>query len=90
MSVARDYGYLIQYKGTMFRARCLMDWNGILYQITINDLPVGQYLDDALRFAQAFQFTVCLCCMFIPFFGACRTVLMLCGLEVTRVEECDL
>lgn len=30
---------------------------GILRQMTINDLPVGRDVDEALRLVQAFQFT---------------------------------
>ncbi|KAH8986639.1 2-cysteine peroxiredoxin [Lactarius hatsudake] len=45
MRIARDYGCLIE------------DRSGILRQITMNDLPVGWSVDEALRLVQAFQFT---------------------------------
>jgi len=57
MRVARDYGCLIEDKGITFRASYLIDPNGTLRQITMNDLPVGRSVDEALRLVQAFQFT---------------------------------
>jgi alkyl hydroperoxide reductase subunit AhpC len=58
MSVARDYGCLIEDKGIALRASYLIDPKGVLRQITMNDLPVGRSVDEALRLVQAFQFTV--------------------------------
>ncbi|KAH8986750.1 2-cysteine peroxiredoxin [Lactarius hatsudake] len=57
MRVAREYGCLIEDKGITFRASYLIDPKGILRQITMNDLPVGRSVDEALRLVQAFQFT---------------------------------
>ncbi|KAI0292353.1 peroxiredoxin, partial [Multifurca ochricompacta] len=57
MHVARDYGCLIDDKGITFRGSYLIDPEGILRQITVNDLPVGRSVDEALRIVQAFQFT---------------------------------
>jgi len=57
MRVARDYGCLIEDKGITFRASYLIDPKGVLRQITMNDLPVGRSVDEALRLVQAFQFT---------------------------------
>jgi peroxiredoxin 3 len=34
----------------------LIDPNGILRQITVNDLPVGRSVDETLRLIKAFQF----------------------------------
>ena len=34
----------------------LIDPNGILRQITVNDLPVGRSVDETLRLVKAFQF----------------------------------
>ncbi|KAH8996026.1 thioredoxin-like protein [Lactarius akahatsu] len=70
MRVAREYGCLIEDKGITFRASYLIDPKGILrygslptwgwrqLTITMNDLPVGRSVDEALRLVQAFQFTV--------------------------------
>ena len=60
MGVARDYGCLIEDKGIALRASYLIDPKGVLRQITMNDLPVGRSVDEALRLVQAFQFTVSL------------------------------
>ncbi|KAN0114198.1 Thioredoxin-like fold [Russula decolorans] len=57
MRVARDYGCLIEDKGIALRASYLIDPKGVLRQITMNDLPVGRSVDEALRLVQAFQFT---------------------------------
>lgn len=35
----------------------IIDPNGIVRQITINDLPVGRSVDEVLRLVEAFQFT---------------------------------
>lgn len=66
MQVARDYGCLIEDKGIALRASYLIDPKGVLRQITMNDLPVGRSVDEALRLVQAFQFTV----SFFFFFGS--------------------
>lgn len=45
----------------MFISNCrglfIIDGDGKLRQITINDLPVGRSVDETLRLVQAFQFT---------------------------------
>ena len=40
-----------------FRGMFIIDGKGIIRQITINDLPVGRSVDEALRLVQAFQYT---------------------------------
>jgi peroxiredoxin (alkyl hydroperoxide reductase subunit C) len=71
MNVIRSYGCLIEDKGIALRGSYLIDPKGVLRQITVNDLPVGRSVDEALRLVQAFQFTVshslffffvCVCC----------------------------
>ncbi|XP_058381582.1 peroxiredoxin-2 isoform X2 [Diceros bicornis minor] len=70
-SLSRDYGVLkedegIAYSGSsqlltmnadIFRGLFIIDGKGVLRQITINDLPVGRSVDEALRLVQAFQYT---------------------------------
>jgi alkyl hydroperoxide reductase subunit AhpC len=51
------YGVLKEDEGIAFRGLFIIDFNGILRQITINDLPVGRSVDETLRLVQAFQFT---------------------------------
>ncbi|KAL1934384.1 hypothetical protein VTP01DRAFT_6566 [Rhizomucor pusillus] len=55
--VARDYGVLIEDAGVALRGLFIIDPNGIVRQITINDLPVGRSVDEVLRLVEAFQFT---------------------------------
>lgn len=40
-----------------FRGLFIIDGDGTLRQITINDLPVGRSVDETLRLVQAFQYT---------------------------------
>ena len=40
-----------------FRGLFIIDGNGVLRQITVNDLPVGRDVDETLRLVQAFKFT---------------------------------
>ncbi|EPY51247.1 thioredoxin peroxidase Tpx1 [Schizosaccharomyces cryophilus OY26] len=54
--ISRDYGVLIEDAGVAFRGLFLIDPNGVLRQITINDLPVGRSVDESLRLLDAFQF----------------------------------
>lgn len=39
------------------RGLFVIDGKGVLRQVTINDLPVGRSVDEALRLVQAFQYT---------------------------------
>lgn len=58
-TLSRDYGVLIEDgpdAGVALRGLFLIDPKGVLRQITINDLPVGRNVDEALRLLQAFQF----------------------------------
>lgn len=55
--IARDYEVLDEDSGIPFRGLFIIDGKGILRQITMNDLPVGRSVEEALRLVQAFQFT---------------------------------
>jgi peroxiredoxin 1 len=55
--IARDYGILDEETGVPFRGLFIIDVEGILRQMTINDLPVGRSVDETLRLVQAFKFT---------------------------------
>lgn len=55
-SIARSYGVLVEEAGVALRGQFLIDPKGILRQITINDLPVGRNVDEAMRLLEAFQF----------------------------------
>lgn len=55
-SIARAYGVL-NAAGVSFRGLFIINGDGILRQITVNDMPVGRSVDETLRLIQAFQFT---------------------------------
>ncbi|KAF1948555.1 thioredoxin-like protein [Byssothecium circinans] len=55
--LSKDYGVLIEEEGIALRGLFIIDPNGIIRQITINDLPVGRSVDETLRLIDAFQFT---------------------------------
>ncbi|KAF8916381.1 peroxiredoxin, partial [Mucidula mucida] len=57
MSIARDYGVLLEDEGVALRGLFIIDPKGILRQITVNDLPVGRSVEETLRLVKAFQFT---------------------------------
>jgi peroxiredoxin 3 len=53
--IARDYGVLLP-DGVALRGLFIIDPKGIVRHITINDLPIGRSVDEALRVVQAIQF----------------------------------
>ncbi|UJR36090.1 hypothetical protein I4U23_028825 [Adineta vaga] len=55
--VSKDYGVFLQDVGHALRGLFIIDGQGILRQITMNDLPVGRSVDETLRLLQAFQYT---------------------------------
>ena len=55
--ISRDYGVFLSNLGHTLRGLFIIDPNGILRQITMNDLPVGRSVDETLRLVQAFQYT---------------------------------
>lgn len=54
-SIARKYDVLIE-AGVALRGLFLIDPAGKVRHATVNDLPVGRNVDEALRVVQAFQF----------------------------------
>ncbi|GAU88240.1 hypothetical protein RvY_00979 [Ramazzottius varieornatus] len=55
--VSKDYGVYLEDAGHTLRGLFIIDANGILRQITINDLPVGRSVNETIRLVQAFQHT---------------------------------
>lgn len=55
-SISRQYGVLLEKPGIALRGLFLIDKEGILRHITINDLPLGRNVDEALRVIDALQF----------------------------------
>ena len=61
-TLSKEYGVLIDdatdgEAGVALRGLFIIDGQGILRQITINDLPVGRSVDEVLRLVKAFQYT---------------------------------
>ncbi|XP_041628741.1 peroxiredoxin-1-like [Vulpes lagopus] len=48
-SIAQDYGILKADEGISFRGLFIVDEKNILWQITVNDLPVSCSVDETLR-----------------------------------------
>ena len=55
--ITSEYCILKADEGVAFRGLFIIDRNGILRQITVNDLPVARDVDETLRLVRAFKFT---------------------------------
>jgi len=55
-TISAEYGTLLTSAGIALRGLFIIDPAGVLQQITINNLPVGRSVDEALRLVKAFQF----------------------------------
>jgi len=55
--IAARYGVLVKDKGVALRGLFIINPQGVLEQSTINNLPIGRSVDEALRLLQAIQFT---------------------------------
>jgi alkyl hydroperoxide reductase subunit AhpC len=53
-SIAADYGVLLE-GGIALRGSFIIDKGGVLRHVTINDLPLGRSVDEALRVVDALQ-----------------------------------
>ncbi len=53
--ISTDYGVLLE-AGIALRGLFLIDQKGIIRHITINDLPLGRSVDEALRVLDALQY----------------------------------
>merc|ERR1711970_1047409 len=53
--ISKSYGVLLEDAGISLRGLFIIDPNGTLRQITMNDLPVGRSVDETLRLVQAFH-----------------------------------
>ncbi len=54
--IARKYDVLLEEAGVSLRGLFIIDPQGVIRHATINDLPVGRNVDEAIRVIQAFQF----------------------------------
>lgn len=55
--IARSYDVLLEDEGVALRGMFIIDKEGILRHITVNDLPIGRSVDETLRLIEALQFT---------------------------------
>jgi alkyl hydroperoxide reductase subunit AhpC len=56
-SVSRSYGVLLEKPGIALRGLFIIDKEGVLRHVTINDLPLGRNVDEVLRVLDAVRFT---------------------------------
>jgi alkyl hydroperoxide reductase subunit AhpC len=54
-SIAREYGVLLDEAGVALRGLFLIDKDGVLRHMIVNDLPLGRSVDEALRMLDALQ-----------------------------------
>ena len=54
--ISSDYGVLLEDDGVALRGLFIINPEGTLVQMTVNDLPVGRSVDETLRLVKAFQF----------------------------------
>ncbi len=58
--ISRDYGVLLEDgedAGVALRGLFILNGDGVIRHISINDLPVGRSVEETLRLVQAFQFS---------------------------------
>ncbi len=56
-TISKKYGVLFKEAGIALRGLFLIDKDGVVRHETINDLPLGRNVDEALRVLDALQFT---------------------------------
>jgi alkyl hydroperoxide reductase subunit AhpC len=54
-NISRDYGVLLEDKGIALRGTFIIDPDGILRNVVVQDLPIGRSIDDTLRVLTALQ-----------------------------------
>ncbi|XP_045620437.1 peroxiredoxin [Procambarus clarkii] len=55
-NISRDYGVLLEDEGVALRGLFLIDPEGVVRHMSINDLPVGRSVEETLRLLKAFKF----------------------------------
>ncbi|MDJ0626469.1 MAG: peroxiredoxin [Candidatus Caenarcaniphilales bacterium] len=55
LEVSESFGILKEDQGIDFRATILIDPEGIVQSVSVNNLPVGRNVDEIIRTVQAFQ-----------------------------------
>lgn len=56
-SISRAYGVLLDKPSVALRGAFLIDRQGVVRSIMVNDLPLGRNVDEVLRLLDALQFT---------------------------------
>jgi peroxiredoxin (alkyl hydroperoxide reductase subunit C) len=51
--ISEDYGVLVEDGGVAFRGLFLIDEDGVVRHMVVNDLPLGRSVDEALRMVDA-------------------------------------
>merc|ERR1711916_191512 len=54
--ISSDYGVLLEDEGIALRGLFIINPEGVVEQVTVNNLPVGRSVDETLRLVKAFQF----------------------------------
>jgi len=54
--ISREYGVLMEEEGVALRGLFLINPEGVVSHLSVNDLPVGRSVDETLRLVKAFQF----------------------------------
>ena len=54
--ISRDYGVLVEDGSVALRGLFLLDKQGIIRHLVVNDLPLGRSVDEAIRMLDALQF----------------------------------
>ena len=55
-SISAAYGVLLPQAGVALRGLFVIDPQGVVRQVTVNDLPIGRSVDETLRLLKALQF----------------------------------
>lgn len=56
-TISRDYGILVEQAGVALRGTYIIDTNGIVRHLSVNDFSIGRSVDEILRLVQAYQFS---------------------------------
>lgn len=51
--ISRDYGVLLENDGVAFRGLFLIDKNGVIQHMVVNNLPLGRSVEETLRMVDA-------------------------------------
>lgn len=54
-NISRDYGVLLEQAGIALRGTFVIDPDGVVRNMVVQDLPIGRNIDDTLRVLQALQ-----------------------------------